>query len=57
MIRVFGRAVFAMMVVVAAFCGTVRVKASNNHCEYWVAPSPYGDDTNPGTSDMPWATR
>jgi hypothetical protein len=57
MIRVFGRAVFAMMVIVAAFCGTVSVKAgNNNHCEYWIAPSPYGDDTNPGTSDMPWAT-
>ena len=25
-------------------------------CEFWVAPSPIGDDANPGTIDQPWAT-
>jgi hypothetical protein len=25
-------------------------------CNYWVAPQPEGDDSNPGTFSMPWAT-
>lgn len=25
-------------------------------CEYWVAPSPAGNDANPGTFEKPWAT-
>jgi hypothetical protein len=25
-------------------------------CEYWAAPTPEGDDGNPGTFDQPWAT-
>lgn len=30
--------------------------ASAQSCIYWVAPSPKGDDANPGTLARPWAT-
>lgn len=31
------------------------VPVSSQICEYWVAPPPEGDDSNPGTFILPWA--
>ena len=33
-----------------------EVASAETPCEFWVAPSPVGDDANPGTIDQPWAT-
>lgn len=49
------------LVFVATFLmGTLAilmVKGANAEvCEYWVAPKPTGDNSNPGTKTEPWAT-
>ena len=33
-----------------------RQKVSVHKCEYWVAPPPIGDNSNPGSFVKPWAT-
>lgn len=36
------------------FVQTAQLQAQG--CEHWVAPTPHGDDDNPGTFVRPWAT-
>jgi polygalacturonase len=45
--------IFIIVTSIGPKSGSVN---SDIPCEYWVAPAPIGDDENPGTSDMPWAT-
>jgi hypothetical protein len=45
--------------VVAAVLMSITLPAVPVHaqaCEYWVAPRPAGNDANPGTFALPWAT-
>ena len=45
------------MVLLTSFWRLETVQArGKTRCEFWVAPSPRGDDANPGTIDKPWAT-
>jgi len=41
---------------VTLFEGNGEIVNAKTNCEFWVAPSPIGDDANPGTIDQPWAT-
>ncbi|HSG18510.1 MAG TPA: hypothetical protein VLE70_19610 [Anaerolineae bacterium] len=47
-------AVFVLSAVGGSTAATAAL--STSACDYWVAPPPAGDDTNPGTQADPWAT-
>lgn len=45
-----------LCIIIALNLGFVSVPSEDIRCEYWVAPAPEGDDINPGSFYMPWAT-
>lgn len=48
--------VLLMFAFFTLFEANGEVANAETPCEFWVAPSPVGDDANPGTIDQPWAT-
>lgn len=48
-----GIAVIAVMLPGLAYGASPSERSS---CDFWVAPSPVGDDASPGTAANPWAT-
>lgn len=57
MMRVMGSwAILLIFAFLTLFEVKGEVASAETPCEFWVAPSPLGDDANPGTADQPWAT-
>jgi hypothetical protein len=53
----------APLIILTASCasGSLSAKAALQSlltagCQYWVAPSPEGNDANPGSQAQPWAS-
>lgn len=50
------RPLFFFCAVFLVITLTVPSSRSESPCDYWVAPPPAGNDSNPGTAARPWAT-
>ena len=48
--------VFVVLILSAVWQPGNAIAAGKYRCQYWVAPSPFGNDENPGTIDFPWAS-
>jgi hypothetical protein len=51
-----GRLLVAAFLAAAGATAALPVPARAQGCDYWVAPPPEGNDANPGTQALPWAT-
>jgi hypothetical protein len=50
------RSLTIALLVISTMATPAGVARAQQGCEFWVAPPPTGDDTQPGTAAAPWAT-